>query len=696
MSARKKKGELERLCPHTRWDLLLERLRQISCRWWLLPLTLVALTVVVWARSFSVSVLGWDDTTYLFYDGRLNRISLGNMWGIVTRPFFANYHPVTTLTFLFDRAVWDTWTPGFHITQLAFYVGGVLVLYFLFKTLMSCSWTAFAGAALFSTHTVHVESVTWIASRKDVVCFFFYTASILAYVRYTKRGEYPWRLYAVSVVLGAAAMLSKGYAVVLPAVLFAYDLCFGKRDIGREIIDKLPFGLLAVLTTVFTVLAQDQASAIVNPNIALWQRAAALLQVFAFYVGRALLPVRLSAMYVLSEASLNLWISLLGAALGVWAAAGFTLLRRRLPAAAFGIALFVLPLGTVMNVFFTLRTWMADRYLFLPTIGSVLALTSGIPWLLSRVNIARQHSRWVIPVTAPGVVLLYAGLTVARIGVWTSPVLLWSDTLRKQTDLGGSGPVTANELAAAYVSTLPDPRAAIWLADAYKRQGKSSEAEKLMAWILSMRGEIETGDEIHFARLDIEAEKYDDAINKLRPIAEGQTWLAPIALVWMGIAYERKGKLEAARSAHLKALQLYHTSGRVGTPAMLELAGIEFRMNRFPDAAKWYRRAHKEDPMDPRATFFLGVSLEHMEQVEKAFGLYEQTLVLKGKIPPDIPFSFADVHLQMGIASEKLGRLTESLQHFEKVLRFDPDHPQQEAVRAKIDHLHARINQHDR
>ena len=664
--------------------------QQTSCRWWILPATLVGLTLVVWARSFAVSLVGWDDTTYLFEDARLNRLSPSNIWGILTRPFFANYHPVTTLTYAFDRAVWGTWAPGFHMTQLAFYAGGVVMLYFLFKALAMSPRAAFAAAALYAVHTTHVESVAWLASRKDVVCLFFYAASILAYVCYAKSNACSWRVYATAVALAAAAMLSKGYAVVLPAVLFAYDLCFGERIGRRQIVDKLPFALLAASTIILTVLAQDKASALVEPNISLWHRIWALLQISACYVGRSLLPVGLSAIYVVNQAWLNLWAGLLGAALGVGAVAGFIVLRRRLPAGAFGIALFVLPLGSVMNVFFTLRTWMADRYLCLPTIGSVLALTAVGAWLSGRPNIAPRFRRGAITALAGGGVLLYAALTVARIGVWTNPVLLWSDTLRKQLDLSGSGPVTAQELAAAPVGTLPDPRAAIWLAQAYKLQGRSSEAEALAAWIRSKQQGVEADDEtreIHVARLEIEAGKYDDAISRLGPLAEGGTWLAPVALGWIGVAYERKGDLEASRMAHHEALKRYRQDGRPGTPAMLDLAGIAFRAHHFDEAAQWYRRARKEDPTDPRGTFFLGVSIEMMGQVEEAYRLYAQVLELEGRVRPDIPFSFADVHLQMGIAAEKLDRLKEAIGHFQEALQRVPDHPQREGVRAKIENL---------
>jgi Flp pilus assembly protein TadD len=681
---RKKAAGLESVTSKPVQDLPSGRLQQVLTSRWFLPIVLVILTLAVWARSFSLPMVGWDDTTYFFQDTRLTSLVPENIWKILTQSFMANYHPVTTLTFAFDRAVWNTWVPGFHITQFVFYAGGIVVLYFLCKTVLSNSLAAFVAASLYATHTSHVESVVWLASRKDVVCLFFYVSSILAYIGYTKRGKSLWRFYAASLCLAAAAMLSKGYAVVLPVVLLAYDLCFREHVKVREIVDKVPFALVALAITILTVLSQGESGALVDSQMASGIRIQALLQVFACYIGRALLPIHLSAMYAVTPAWLNPWVATVGAALAVGTIVGFIVLRRRQPPVALGIGLFVLPLATVMNVFFTLKTWMTDRYLLLPTMGTMLALAAVGMWVFNRPKIPRLVRRWVIPLTASGLVLMYAGLTVSRIEVWTSPVSLWSDTLRKQFGLVGSGPVTASELEAAPISTLPDPLVAVWLAQTYRRQGHTREADRLMTWISSRRKMFETGEEIPLAQLDIEAGNYDRALNRLRPQAETDTWLAPTALQLTGMAYEKKGELQPARKAHLKALELYRAHGRPGTPAMLELADLEFRAQGFHKAAEWYRKVREEDPTDPRGIFFLGVSLEKVGRVEEAYQLYKQTLALDKKVGPDMSFNFVDVHYQMGIALEKLGQMQESVYHFQEWLHKAPNDSRRESVRAEI------------
>jgi tetratricopeptide (TPR) repeat protein len=595
------------------------------------------------------------------------------------------------------------------------------------------------------------EAVAWLAQRKDVVCLFFYAGSILAYVKYAREEARPWRWYAAAMTLSALAMLSKGYAVVLPGVLMAYDLCFTDGfSLGRirsrllyllpfaalcvvgtavllldtpglaiavsavvafaifllggfplrQALDKLPFVALAAAATAATALVQGKASALVEINITPWQRSVALAKIFAVYAGRSLMPVGLSARYIVGTAWLSWWVAALGVMLGAAAVAGFVLLRRRAPAAAFGIALFMLPLVTVMNTFWTLRIWMADRYLFFPTIGSSLALAAAGLWLSARRGVpefgersrAASIRRLAIPSAAALAVAVYSALTVARIGVWTSPVALWSDALRKQTGVSGSGPLTRGELDRIVgdrgkLAHL-DAQTCSALASAYGKTGDEGLARALL--IAMQRGpEGASGGEIELARELISAGSYDEAVVVLRPVVEGGTWLAPYALVLTGRALRGKGEVDAARRALVEADELYKGMGRSGIEAMRELGALEFIARRYAEAASWYALARDAAPRDPHAVFFLGRAFEETGQLDRAYRLYEEALALRSATRTAL-ISPADIHKQMGIAAQKLGRVDESIAHFEELLRLVPEHPERDAVREKIRMLRSR------
>lgn len=659
-------------------------------RAWVAPLALLLLVLLVYARSLGTPIHDWDDNIYFFRDARVEHLSAENVQRILTQPFFSNYHPVTTLTIAFDRAVWGTWVPGFHLTQLFFYAGGVLGIYFLFVRILRRRGEAFVAAAIYAAHAIHVESVAWLASRKDVVCLFFYVFALLAYVRYTAATSHRWRPYALSFLLAGAAMLSKGYAVILPALYFAYDLCFAPRITRRQILDKVPFVALTAAMTLLTVVAQDKQSGLVDLALTVGQRILRLGEVLALYAGRTILPIRLSAIYTTGITPPKLHLALAGIVLGAAMVAGFLVWRRRMPAAAFGIALFALPLATVMNIVYTLRIWMTDRYLLFPTIGSSLFLVALASSLYStkgaRVDARRAGLRRGLAWAAALTIGLYSALTVARVGVWASDVRLWSDVLRRQLDLPGSGPVTASTLASA-TERLPDPGPVVALRRAYLAQGNEAEAGRLEVLADSLSGGEDEHSMMKVARLDLLAGRYAEALGRLRPVAEGRTWFAPLAMFRIGVAEEKLGHADASRQAYRRAVEMYREFNQPATDAYFEVGTMEYLAGNYAKAAEWYRLASRESPREGDSVFHLGLALQQSGNVPEAMALYQRILSGELRFTPHSRMSIADVYLQMGTASEMLGRKQDAVRYFGEVLRRDPNYPKGEAVRAKIAEL---------
>jgi tetratricopeptide (TPR) repeat protein len=231
---------------------------------------------------------------------------------------------------------------------------------------------------------------------------------------------------------------------------------------------------------------------------------------------------------------------------------------------------------------------------------------------------------------------------------------------------------------------------------AYERAGRSEEGRALIAALgdLPEESRRDLSVVLYFAQLDVEAGRYDEAVHKLRPVAEQDTALSPSAWSWIGAAYQGKGEIGEARAAYEKALDSYHRSGRPGTRAMLGLGMIEMEARRLEEAALWFRRACEEAiPNDPRPVFNLGLTLEKMGHLEEAHRLCGESLALEGRVPPTIRLDFTiftDMYLEMGIIAEKLGRTEEAVRHFEEALRRSPDHPQREGIVSKIRDLRGR------
>jgi tetratricopeptide (TPR) repeat protein len=686
---------------------------------WVAPSLLVLFTLVLWARSLAVPIIGGDDYVYFFRDARLEHVTGAKIWSILTQPFFANFHPFTTLTFALDRAVWGSWVPGFHITHVLFYAGGVVGIYFLFARVLRSKAAALIAAGLYAAHTVHVESVAWLASRKDVVCLFFYAMTLLAYTRYVALTSTPpgrqsqeasgrgatagrngatagrnsttaWLFYALSVLLAGIAMLSKGYAVALPVIVLAYDLCFTQRLTTRQILDKAPFVGLALMTIALTVHAQDRDSALVQVAMNTEQRLALLAKVFALYVSHSLVPIHLSAFYTVGGKPVEGPIVFLGALLALVLIVAFFALRRSQPAIAFGIALFLGPLPTVMNFHYTLRIWMTDRYLFFPTIGSCLAIVASVmAFAKSRARSAKRAPA-LRPAAYIGAaaIVLYAGLTFARIGIWTSAITLWSDTLRRELHLPGSGPVTAQDFEGRTDVGSSAGGPLMSLVESYRTAGMKAAADSLAEVHNRIAGGGGEYTVLADARKDLDAGNYDSVITRLKPLAENEgSWIAPDALLLVGVAQSHLGQAQASEQSIQRAFALSKEKGRPATDGYLTLGSMEFRAKNYPKAIEWYRAAYRESNQDAKAAFHLGRALEESGQFDEAMGLYQR--IAKGELPilPEAQFTMYDVLLQMAVAAQRMGKPQDAIADFQKAIQLQPNDARRPAIEAQINAL---------
>lgn len=642
------------------------------------PVIVLMLTVLLYARTIGFPLYNSDDNLYLLDDPRVQELSVDNLQRIWTRTFLANYHPFTTMTYAADHAVWGRWLPGYHLTHLAWYVCGVALVYCLSVKLLGNRCAAAAAAAIYAAHASHVEVVAWLAQRKDLLCLVFYTAATLAYARYAADRPKRWRTYAAAVLLGVTAMLSKGTAVVLPAILVAYDLCYAKAFCRRQVLDKLPFVASAFMITVVTFLAQGKDGALesgaelaIGPGLRFGVNA----NVFAAYVGRALLPVKLSLEYPIGPAWPSVAAGVLGGLLALVIVVAFLLLRRRLPEAAFGLALFVLPLTTVMNVFWTLKTWINDRYLFLPTVGSSLILVSATLWLLDRPRLPEALRR-TVPACVLGIIVAYSWLTICRVGVWRDEPHLRSDTFRKQMRLGGSGLVTADELRRVLKGEVRLFRKPLDnLINAYARAGMSTEARALGSVFSGLVERDDDDAQMAVARREMGRGEYDKAVSRLLPIAEGNGWWSPEAWIAIGTAHEQTGRADEANDAYTKAVEGCRKNGVSAKEALIRLGKLELNAGHLSEARAFFHRVRsKGGANDSRATLGLAVVLEKTGELEEAQRLCREILAHGESVPAGVAFSMAEAHLQAGIVAKKLKQPVETITHFEETLRLAPTH----------------------
>src|SRR4051794_7319887 len=183
---------------------------------------LVLLNLFVYWSVGHFELVNWDDATYITENPTvLSGLSWSTAWWALTTGHSPYWHPMTWLSHLLDVTLFGPDAGAYHVTNLVLHVASTLVLFGILRRMTGALWPSAFVAAIFAVHPLHVESVAWIAERKDVLSTFFWMLTVAAYVWYVAHPR--WTRYTVVLVAYALALMSKPMVVTLPVVLLLLD-----------------------------------------------------------------------------------------------------------------------------------------------------------------------------------------------------------------------------------------------------------------------------------------------------------------------------------------------------------------------------------------------------------------------------------------------------------------------------------------
>jgi len=398
-------------------------------------MVLVALlAVAVFANTFPHQFLNYDDLWQVTENPYVRSLSLANLWHVLTRSVHHLWLPTKTLSYALDYAVWGLDPRGFHVTNVLLHIVGSVLVFLLARRLLRRRLWAVVAAALFALHPVHVEAVAWISARKDVLSTTLLLVSVLAFFRWHTRARAGWVWYGVSFLAFLMASRAKPTAHVLPLLLVCLVRVWPEgggpaRRSGlrgwRTLWGTAPFFALAAvmslvdwsLATRFGYTTSEQAGRSgVNLPLA--------FLAYGWYWRLLLFPVRFLPQYRVSRAvGLGEPMALLGAALllvsgglAVWA-----LVKKRRVGAPLGWYLVaVLPVCGFLPI--SVPSPVADRYLYLPSVGACLLAACGLQALSVRLG---GVGRRVLVVAAVVVLTAFGVKTVFQNEVWADSETLW-------------------------------------------------------------------------------------------------------------------------------------------------------------------------------------------------------------------------------------------------------------------------------
>lgn len=388
---------------------------------------LLLLTIIVFSNALNNAFLDWDDNTYIKANKAIHEISGANIREIFSSFYMANYHPLTSLTYMLEYSIAGHENPFlYHLNNLIIHLLNIVILFFLIRRLTQKPWLALMVAALFALHPTRVESVSWISERKDVLYTFFYFLSLNSYLNSLDKPEKRLRYLGFTFLFFVGALLSKSAAVTLPVVLILLDYLRKRRFSAATFLEKLPFFALSLL---FGYLAlQSQQEAIRDlPHYSVMQRFFMLNHTVFKYIFLAFIPAGLSTLHpypILENGNLPMlyYLSPLGnlavLALVIW-------LSRRERIAAFGLLFFLVTISLVIQLIPVGGAIMAERYTYVPYIGLYVVAC----WYLLKGIEARKGLQSPL-IAAFGIFLLvFAGMTWNRNKVWANDITLWDDAI---------------------------------------------------------------------------------------------------------------------------------------------------------------------------------------------------------------------------------------------------------------------------
>src|SRR5512132_287594 len=401
----------------------------------LVCLGLVAVTWAVFGQTLAHDFVNFDDHVYVYENPLVVRgLSTEGIIDAFRHTHARNWHPLTTVSHVLDCQLYGLNAGGHHLTNVILHTISVLLLFLVLKQMTGRLWQSAFVAALFAIHPLHVESVAWIAERKDVLSAVFFMLTLGAYARYA-RAPSPAR-YLLVALLFAFGLMSKPMLVTLPFVLLLLDywplgrIGGQKSEVGsrlpRLITEKIPLFALSALSCIATLFSQRQGPSAIDQLPFLWRLNNTLVS-YVTYIWQMLWPARLAVFYPHPNDRLPLVEVTVAIAFLVGISLLVIYMRRTKPYLVTGWFWYLGMLVPVIGLVQVGEQAHADRYTYLPQIGLYIMIAWTVRDLL--LESTPRVRRALVGVVAATAIVSLGVRALGQASYWKTSETLWNHTL---------------------------------------------------------------------------------------------------------------------------------------------------------------------------------------------------------------------------------------------------------------------------
>ncbi len=596
-----------------------------------LGLLLAVLTLATFSPLLHAGFIDLDDQIYVTDNARVKAgLTPDNVKWAFENLYFGFYYPVTWLSHMTDCQLFGLKAEDHHLVSILIHVANALLLFLFLMKATGAKWRSWLVAALFALHPLHVESVAWIAERKDVLSTLFLFLSLLAYLHYSRKPTIS--RYLLVFLLLTLGLMAKSMLVTAPIVFLLLDFwpldrstwSPWKRKVpadeegtrvedslhnkdrplppkfspGLLILEKAPLLLLSAVFAVLTFIAQNHQGAVVAlSRLPLWTRFANAAVAYATYIQKMVIPLNLTILYTYPPGGWPYWKITLSVLMLVLITVLVIKLSKKHPFLPIGWLLYLVVVFPVCGLFQTGRQAYADHYTYFSLVGVFLMLVWGVAgWVEKNARCSSRVGWWSV-----ALIVVLALLSWHQAGYWRNSATVFAHDL------------TVNGLSATILQSL-----GLGLIN----EGKSAEAVP-----------------------------YLKKATQLDPFNEG---------VWgdIGLAFYHTGKFSPAEACLRRAVKLSPSDGK----AYSNLGMVLEREGKLLEALASYRKAVLFLPAAVEPRVGLGRTMVRLGRYKDALKQFENT----ASLAPGDPI----LRLYSALTLAKLGKTGEARRELEIALRL--------------------------